>query len=318
MVAFGPASAFFLVGGRNLSTDTYQLVDTVAPQTEQVNGLSELWERHLPVGLANLEFEATGGIYDDRVGGNVEAFQGKGAIEQLVDYGFAGGLIGAPVSMFRGGFAATWKRIAERDGLTKANALYKMNGPLNPGRILHGLTAETATGSTEGANALDNNANPLIPTITIVSSATNDQITTATPHGLAVGNVVFIAGHVGSSPGINGPRTVATVPTATTFTIGVDITVGGTGGTVKRVSSTELVADLQVVGSVVGSWVLKVRHSADNTTYTDLLTFTTVTTGTTTERLAFSGTVQRYLALSWTLTPAGSDTITPYVAVFRN
>ncbi len=71
---------------------------------------------------------------------------------------------------------------------------------------------------------------------TIVSStASNERVTTAASHGLLPGDKVTIAGHTGSTPDINGSWTVAAVPSSTTFTLtGVDITAGGTGGTVTR------------------------------------------------------------------------------------
>jgi uncharacterized phiE125 gp8 family phage protein len=73
------------------------------------------------------------------------------------------------------------------------------------------------------------------PTITLsMSSVANPSvITTATPHGLASGDTVTIAGHSGSTPTINGSQ-VATVIDATHFSIPVTVTVGGTGGTVTR------------------------------------------------------------------------------------
>lgn len=70
----------------------------------------------------------------------------------------------------------------------------------------------------------------------IVSSsvAAASVITTTTAHGLYTGMQVTIAGHAGSTPTINGLRTI-TVTGATTFTIPVTVTVGGTGGTTSTV-----------------------------------------------------------------------------------
>lgn len=66
----------------------------------------------------------------------------------------------------------------------------------------------------------------------IVSSsvATDTVITTQTPHGLAIGQGITIGDHAGSTPAINGNATVLTVPSPTTFTIAVDVTVAGAGG----------------------------------------------------------------------------------------
>jgi hypothetical protein len=67
---------------------------------------------------------------------------------------------------------------------------------------------------------------------------------------------------------------------------------------------------LQVSDFVKGGYTnlsVKVRHSADDTTYADLLTFTAVTAAPTAERKTVSGTVNRHLASSWTLTGTGSN-----------
>jgi Putative phage tail protein len=71
--------------------------------------------------------------------------------------------------------------------------------------------------------------------VTITSSdAATDRVLTAAPHGYVTGNRVRIAGHSGSTPSINGDW-VITVVDSTHFTLnGVDITVGGTGGTVVK------------------------------------------------------------------------------------
>jgi len=76
---------------------------------------------------------------------------------------------------------------------------------------------------------------PVTPAVAIVSSsvATATVITTAVPHGLATGDTVTIAGHVGSTPAVDGSR-VVTVLSLLTFTVPVNVSVAGTGGTVTR------------------------------------------------------------------------------------
>jgi hypothetical protein len=63
------------------------------------------------------------------------------------------------------------------------------------------------------------------------SVAAASVITTQKPHGLTTGVPTTIAAHAGSTPAINGVQ-VPTVLTPTTFSIPVNVTVGGTGGTV--------------------------------------------------------------------------------------
>lgn len=66
-----------------------------------------------------------------------------------------------------------------------------------------------------------------------------------------------------------------------------------------------------------GSTTVKVQHSADNSTWVDLITFTSVPTATTaSQRVVGTGTVQRYLRAI--ATPGGSTgTITVTVALAR-
>jgi hypothetical protein len=78
-------------------------------------------------------------------------------------------------------------------------------------------------------------AAPSAVTISSSSVANPTVITTATPHGLTTGDKVTIASHSGSTPSINGTYAV-TVTNANTFTIAVQVTVGGTGGTATKVA----------------------------------------------------------------------------------
>lgn len=72
------------------------------------------------------------------------------------------------------------------------------------------------------------------------SIAAATVLTTDAPHGLTTGDKVVIAGHVGSTPAIDG-RYTATVLSPTTFSIPVTVTVDGTGGTMtpESVKSAE-------------------------------------------------------------------------------
>jgi len=84
-------------------------------------------------------------------------------------------------------------------------------------------------------------ADPRDTSISITSSsvATQTVITTASTHGLSAGDRVFISGHTGSTPEIKGEYQVISVPTTTTFTIDVNVTVGGTGGSLLKMKWTD-------------------------------------------------------------------------------
>lgn len=73
-------------------------------------------------------------------------------------------------------------------------------------------------------------------TVAITSSAVGDpSVLTTAAHGITVGatDVVTIAGHSGSTPSINGTFE-ATALSSTTLSIPVNVTVGGTGGTLQK------------------------------------------------------------------------------------
>ena len=82
-------------------------------------------------------------------------------------------------------------------------------------------------GGQAGADRIQFNA---LGNINSSSVANPTVITTSAAHGLWTGNSILIAGHTGSAPDINGNHTV-TVISSTTFSIPVNVTVAGTGGT---------------------------------------------------------------------------------------
>ena len=80
-------------------------------------------------------------------------------------------------------------------------------------------------------------------TIATSSVASPTVITTSTAHGLTSGETVTIAGHTGSTPTLSGDY-VATVTGTTTFTVPVNVTVGGTGGTATALYCATVSDDL--------------------------------------------------------------------------
>lgn len=79
---------------------------------------------------------------------------------------------------------------------------------------------------------------------TITSSSVDNPtvIECDAAHGLSDGDQCMIAGHGGSTPDINGEHTIALVD-ADTFTIPVNVTVGGAGGTVVGIKRQTSIMD---------------------------------------------------------------------------
>lgn len=105
--------------------------------------------------------------------------------------------------------------------------------------------------------------------------------------------------------GITSHRAVASSTAAGTATV-IDHTTGSTG---------HAVGYLQVTGATSGTVTVKLQDSADNSSYTDLITFTAITSSNApfAERLEASGTVRRYTRAVW----SGAGTATWGVALGR-
>lgn len=70
-------------------------------------------------------------------------------------------------------------------------------------------------------------------TITSSSVANPTVITTSGAHGLTNGDIVYISGHTGSTPAISDGSYTITSTGSATFTIPINVTVGGAGGAVS-------------------------------------------------------------------------------------
>ena len=96
------------------------------------------------------------------------------------------------------------------------------------------------------------------------NSVANPTVVTCTGHGMITGDSVTISGVITSSPTINGDYQVTRL-TDDTFTVPVNVTVGGTGGSAQK-SSTNFGASayLQVFTHGSNTITVHIEHSADN------------------------------------------------------
>jgi len=74
-------------------------------------------------------------------------------------------------------------------------------------------------------------------------------------------------------------------------------------------------ANLHVLVSSGGSWSLKVQHSTDNSSWSDLITFTSTGAAVGAEHKTVSGTVNRYTRVLLTRT---SGSLTPVISFARS
>jgi hypothetical protein len=296
-----------------------------APQ-EETTGLGDVWETHAGVGVMKGTFTQDGAFFDTATNSSHDALSaGTPSTPQtaarVVCAGFAGNTIGSPMVGFEGAYQQTYEVLSQVGALTRANAEYVITGQVDQeAAVIHDLSAEVDAASSE-ANSVDNTSFPQrnVP-ITSSSVANPSTITCPVAHGLTTGDTVLIAGHSGSTPSINAEQTV-TVVTTTTFTIPVNVTVGGTGGSLT-VGETNNggVGYLQITSLTLGGYtnvVITVRDSADDAAFGDLVAFTAATTSPSAERVTVAGEVLRYLAQDVAFGGAGSGESVTYLVGFK-
>ncbi len=188
------------------------------------------------------------------------------------------------------------------------------------GKSLRAMASASGDGDTESTPV---NNGTVGSAISITSSSiANPSVITSAAHSLQTGDTVLIAGHSGSTPDINGSH-VVTVISTTTFSIPVNVTTGGTGGTATR-TSTRNGGEVQVQISAndldtADDLTFIVRHSPDSSTWATAGTFAVITTEVDAAdladgfaaRLALTGDIDRYVAIEWDFTgTAGSAAAT--------
>lgn len=323
MAKYGGASAIALVDGYNfLQAKLKSLSLKIEQLTEEDHGLGDNYEAHAPVGKARVSISQGGGFFNTATA-NLHALMASGtpttpqATPRIVCFGCQGQSVGAVFWGLQGMFTAAYEVLLEIGKLTKANVMYLVAGAAERGQIVQPLATKTADWNTKSlGTVVDFALDPSQITVPITSNsqANPTVITTPVPHGLSTGHVILIAGVSGSSPTINGERTV-TVISATTFSVPVDTSGGsaGTGGSFVRCNSLNgAVGYQQVLPDLTGftNYVGKLRDSADDTTYADLITFDDVTDVTNAalraQRKAAVGTVDRYVCHDGNVTGSGS------------
>ena len=314
---FGPSSFWGpLVDGFNLSAAKVKgWRDKAIAEMVESHGLGDSWKERTPTGVKDTELAQEGAYFDTAANSSHAALSGSvpsspQATERVVCFGYAGETIGEMFVGIKGAYSHEYEALTPPSDLQKANATYAVSGQRDAGTILQPLAVKIADWNTE-ATPVDYSADTGQQVIPITSSSVANPsiITTTVPHGLTNGQKVLIAGHSGSTPSINAEN-VATVITTTTFSIPVNVTTGGTGGTVVQSNSVAGgVGYLQVTAaSGFTNFIGKIRDSPDDITYADLITFADNVTAPFAERLTVAGTVDRYTAFDGDVTGSGSIT----------
>lgn len=318
--------SIFLVSGYDLLQ--YLVEEIRLPEArailDEIRPAGQVWPRRLDSKQRDTKQTlAHTNLYDDAVGGPDQllvALPQGGPVVVSIQGNVAGRKAVCGVLA-----TSSYERAPENEKLLRVKAEHAVHGALGEGTIMHAQTQRTATFNTEGT-PVDNGTQGSAITITTSSVANPSTITTAAAHGLVTGDTVLIAGHSGSTPSINGSQ-VVTVTDATHFTIPVNVTVGGTGGTVTRTNTRRGGrAFFQIPNTTDSPFVLggytsftpDLRHSATGSTFVALATGQAYTARGG-EVVEVAGNVNRYLACGGTFNGAGSGpTVSPVIVFQRN
>lgn len=305
-----------LVDGYNLLPAKVQNVThKIEALAQRSDGLGDNLEANSPTGLSRATLTQAGAFFDDSANGAHALLSAAGAtgVSRLLVFGQTGNVIGARYTGAEGTFANVYDVLAQVGKLTLADVMYVVSGVIDRGLIIEALVQKTISWNTftDGfpVDFTLDTAQRVIP-ITSNTIANPTIVLTPVPHSLVTGQVVLVSGVVTSTPTINGQQTV-TVIDATHFSVPVNVTVAGTGGSFVLGSSTVGGFGVLEVSEMTGptGFIGKIRSSADNITYADLVTFANVTAAPAAQRLAVAGTIARYLCFSGAVTGAGTLTV---------
>jgi hypothetical protein len=290
--------------------------------TQPADGLGDLWAEHAPIGTRKVTVEQTDAFFTTTADRIHTAMKDMPTTSRLLAFAPASNAIGALFVGLQGVLTTTYGVISKLNALTNADVTHLGSGQVDEGVVLQSHTTKTVDWNTktDGA-AVDyalNTTQRVIP-ITSATKAAASVVTTPIAHGLTTGDLILISGNTLAGPSINAELAV-TVLSTTTFSVPVN-TAGssgvGTGGSFVRTNSSGGGVGYQFVSALTGftGFVGKIRDSADDLTYADLITFANVTAAPAKERATVVGVVDRYLSYDGNVT--GSGTIKPFVGFRR-
>jgi hypothetical protein len=314
MSAYGSKDVgFLLVDGYDLLGYILGLDDgEVEAVLDDITALGHAWPVEADTGSAKSGGVSLDALYDDGALLTRDVFVTKQGVNRVLLWNVDGNVIGKRFQGYGGAVDQKHQRICADGKLHRAKATLTASGPVEDGIVLHSWLQETTASGNTQASSHDwtTHARAVVIPITSSSVANPSVITTPAPHKLTTGQKVLIAGHAGSTPAINGEQTV-TVTGPNTFTIPVNVTVGGAGGTLTHAStvggaSGYFACNALTLGGYT-DFTAKVRHSVDNATFADLITFTAISVAQKAERRVVAGTVNRYTASSYAFSGAGAS-----------
>ena len=302
-------AANFYIGGYDISGDVSAINQISSPQaTKDVTAIDKSAVERLV--LLRDGMVSVSGWFDTAAGQEHPALNGAPTTDLLATATIGTALGNPAVCIWGKQVTYDLDRAADGSLATKATVQGDAFG-LEWGQLLT-TGKQTFTGGANGTGVdLGNNG---LAAVSITSNSVANPTSVYAPgHGLATGDSVTIAGVTGSTPSINGDWPVIYVD-ANHFTVPVNVTVGGSGGTAQKTSTDYGGASYLQCFSLTGtSATAKVQHSADNGSadaWADVtgLSHTPVTGRIVGERVATTTTaiIKRYarIVVSGTFNPA--------------
>lgn len=151
-----PQVGFFLLGGYSLLGET-TAISPIRKRSilQETQTLGDTWPEPKAVGVREGYFTAKGWYNDDAVSIN-ESVLANMSTSRVACIAPEGNTIGKALIGFAGAITGELSRLIEVAKLHFCGTPYTISGEVDDGIILHALTAETATGDTEGGSSQDN------------------------------------------------------------------------------------------------------------------------------------------------------------------
>jgi len=316
----------FLVDGYNLIASLSEAVTLDKESlTQQTNAFGAISEEHTPLNVEKGAITVGGGFYDAATNALLGVFDAVRGIKRIICAGIEGNIIGQHFVGYEGVYDSKYVLQDVKDALTKANLNLLVSGNVDEGVIVQHLAAFTAsqtppTGDSPVDNILDQarSSKPIASNSVAAASVVTMRTEHGAPiaHGLINGDIIFISGVTASDPTINGQRTVTRI-SDTTFSVPVNVTTPGTGGSFVKASSHHGgVGYLQATAYSGFTGVIpSIMHSPDDSSYAALINFTSLA-AIGKQRVVITGVVDRYLSSQIAVT--GSGSITLFMGFARN
>lgn len=142
------AIAFFLLGGYDLRGTLTTFEDTRLALLERTDTLGDTYEEHSFVGVRTGEISQKGFFDDDAALGHGAITTGLG-IARILTYGIGGTATGAEFVGYASAVEVSYRELAARGELHKAEAMYRTGGPVETGKVLRTYNVASATGKTD-------------------------------------------------------------------------------------------------------------------------------------------------------------------------